>query len=69
MKTLKFKTTLKCNGCVSSVKPGLDALLGTGKWEVDLTSPDRTLKAEVESDEMKEKIIRALENAGHKVLE
>lgn len=69
MKTLIVKTTLKCNGCVSSVKPGLDELLGEGKWEVDLTSPDRLLKAEVESDKIREKIIRVLEQAGHKVLE
>ena len=66
MKTLIFKTTLKCNGCIASVKPGLDAIEGLTKWEIDITNPDRPLKAEVETDDIEDQIIQVLENSGFK---
>jgi copper chaperone CopZ len=66
MKTLIFKTTLKCNGCIASVKPGLDAIEGLTKWEIEIAEPDRPLKAEVESDDVEEKIIQVLEKSGFK---
>jgi copper chaperone CopZ len=66
MKTLIFKTTLKCNGCIASVKPGLDAIEGLTKWEIDITNPDRPLEAEVETDDVEEKIFQVLEKSGFK---
>ncbi|MBK7940031.1 MAG: heavy metal transport/detoxification protein [Lewinellaceae bacterium] len=42
-KTLKFKTNIKCMGCVAQVTPALDDTAGAGNWDVDLQSPDRPL--------------------------
>ena len=49
METLKFKTTIKCEGCIATVTPHLNNLSSISKWEVDTTSPDKILT--VEGDE------------------
>ncbi len=58
MENLKFKTNIKCAGCISTVTPALNELAGTGKWEVDLTSPDRvlTVYTEITSEQVKDKL-------------
>ncbi|HPJ61460.1 heavy metal-associated domain-containing protein [Lentimicrobium sp.] len=63
---LELKTNIKCNGCIAAIKPGLDATEGLTRWEVDLTDPDRKLTAEVDSEEVKENLIKTLEKAGYK---
>ncbi|MBL7795944.1 MAG: heavy-metal-associated domain-containing protein [Saprospiraceae bacterium] len=42
-KVLKFKTNIKCMGCVANVTPELDQVVGAQHWEVDITSPDKVL--------------------------
>jgi len=44
MKTLMFKTSINCGGCLASITPALDSLTGITKWHVDLNSPERTLE-------------------------
>ena len=51
METYKFRTNLKCGGCVATVAPFLDALEGIEKWSVDLSVPERLLTVEVEGIE------------------
>lgn len=63
---LELKTNIKCNGCIAAVKPGLDDTEGLTRWEVDLSDPYRKLTAEVESEEVKESLIKTLEKAGYK---
>ncbi|MDH4059035.1 MAG: heavy metal transport/detoxification protein [Cyclobacteriaceae bacterium] len=46
----KFKTNIKCAACVAKVTPGLNEVVGEGKWKVDLTHPDRILTIENEVD-------------------
>lgn len=65
MKTLQFKTTLKCGGCVATLKPILDAETSIEKWEVDLTSPEKILKVETASLN-KDDIQVLVEKAGFK---
>ena len=61
---MTFKTNLKCNGCVQSVRPNLESLKGISNWEVDLNSPDRWLTIEGEAlDE--EKIVNVRKAAGY----
>ncbi|HRJ31122.1 MAG TPA: heavy-metal-associated domain-containing protein [Cyclobacteriaceae bacterium] len=64
MSTSKFKTNIKCAGCVATVTPGLNQTAGEGKWEVDLGSPERilTVSSEVSEQQVKE----ALKKAGYK---
>ncbi|MCB9230474.1 MAG: hypothetical protein H6581_02350 [Bacteroidia bacterium] len=40
---LKFKTNLKCEGCIQKVSDAPDHEPGVESWEVDLKSPDKTL--------------------------
>lgn len=43
MKTLKFKTNIKCGGCVATVTPYLNQVGSIEDWQVDTQSPDKIL--------------------------
>jgi copper chaperone len=60
----KFKTNIKCGGCIQKVKPYLDELKEIKTWNVDLDSPDRTMT--VEGELSSESIIRAISSAGYR---
>lgn len=59
---MKFKTTIKCSGCVSTVTPFLDAVEGINDWSVDLVSPDRILT--VNGNSTDNEVIEVLKKAG-----
>jgi len=65
METLKFKTNVKCNGCVAKITPYLNSLKGLENWNVDLADPQKILTAGV-SGISSEDIIAALLKAGYK---
>ena len=44
MQELKFKTNIKCTGCLAKVTPVLNEAVGANNWEVDLEAPNKTLK-------------------------
>ena len=62
MNTLKFKTNIKCAGCLATVTPQLNGIAGEDNWKVDLNTPQRTLV--VESSSSAEEIITAVREAG-----
>ena len=64
MESLKFKTNIKCSGCIAKVTPHLDEAVGDGKWEVDLTDPSKVLTVAHETDVAKVK--GAVERAGYR---
>lgn len=64
MEPIKFKTNIKCSGCVEKVTPFLNEAVGEDKWEVDYNNPAKLLTVEGESD--KAKVIEALKKAGYK---
>jgi copper chaperone len=68
MKTLKFKTSLKCEGCVETVTPALNSLKGMASWEFDLESPDRILSVTTDTASADE-IIAAVKQYGYKIEE
>lgn len=43
MTEFKFKTNIKCGGCLAAVTPFLDKVNGIQKWEVDTTIPEKIL--------------------------
>lgn len=49
MTTLKFKTNIKCGGCIATVTPFINEVTGIEKWEVDTTTADKILTVETES--------------------
>jgi copper chaperone len=67
MSTHRFKTNIKCGGCISTVTPILDKTPGIYNWEVDTNSPDKVLT--VEGDASSEAIILAVELAGYTAVE
>lgn len=64
METIKFKTTIKCSGCIAKVTPHLNEALGEDNWEVDITDPSKVLTVLGEQDETKVRL--AVEKAGYK---
>lgn len=65
MVTLKFKTNIKCTGCVAKVTPFLNNEMEIKKWEVDILNPEKILTVKVNNNDSK-KIIEAIEKAGFK---
>lgn len=66
MKTLKFKTNLKCGNCVAKVKSQLDEADEIVTWSVDLKSPERILTVELEEMGDSTTIEKILAGAGYK---
>lgn len=62
MKTMKFKTSAKCGGCVAKIDAVLEGCLPDGSWSVDLSSPDKILT--VEADVPEDEIISLVKSAG-----
>ncbi len=67
MKQLKFKTNIKCGGCIATVKPHLDQLEGLGNWSVDTAHPEKILTVETDSLSP-EIIIETIQSAGYKAV-
>jgi copper chaperone len=61
----KFKTNIKCNGCIQKVRPFLSNIKEIKEWNVDLSSHDRILTVDG-ADLKPEVIISALKLAGYK---
>jgi copper chaperone len=66
METVKFKTTIKCSGCVATVTPGLNEAVGANNWQVDLQSPDKILTVNTTDKEKETTVIKKLEEVGYK---
>lgn len=64
METLKFKTNIKCGGCITTVTPHLDGLAEVFKWEVNTETPDKILTIESESPLDAELIKETVKKAG-----
>lgn len=65
-KTFTFKTNINCGGCVSQVKPALDASKGIDEWNVDTSSSDKTLTVKTTGVSAGE-IIETVTRAGFKI--
>jgi copper chaperone len=65
METLKFKTNIKCGGCIAQVTPHLNNVEGIRQWQVDTASPDKVLTVEFEDVEPR-RIVEAVQTAGFK---
>ena len=64
MGTLKFKTNIKCGGCIAAVKPHLNQLSGIKNWQVDTVNPDKILTIDSDGLSARE-IIHKIQNAGY----
>jgi copper chaperone len=66
METLKFKTTIKCSGCVAKVTPLLNETVGQDHWEVDIQSSDKVLTIASEEKMNPANLIKVIESLGYK---
>jgi copper chaperone len=66
METLRFKTNLKCNGCIRAITPGLESLNLIEKWSVDLEIHDKVLLVEAAED-ISEKVMDSVKKAGYQI--
>jgi copper chaperone len=66
METLKFKTTIKCSGCVTTVTPFLNAAVGEDNWDVDTSSKHKLLSISGNGSIGAEEVIKAVQDAGYK---
>lgn len=64
METLKFKTTIKCTGCLTKVTPYIDQTEGIQSWEVDLKNLDKVLTVKGQNLNV-ERIKNAVQEAGY----
>ena len=62
---LKFKTNIKCMGCVSQVTSALNKAVGAENWEVNIQTPDKQLTIQGE-DLNADLVIAAVKEAGFK---
>ncbi|WP_131536583.1 heavy-metal-associated domain-containing protein [Pedobacter nototheniae] len=65
METLKFKTNIKCGGCIATVTPFMDKLTNIESWEVDTQNPDKVMTVKVEDGADAKSITNAVEEAGY----
>jgi copper chaperone len=60
----KFKTTIKCAGCIAKVTPFLNEAVGDSQWQVDINDPAKILT--INSEKAPREVIEAVEKAGFK---
>ncbi|MCU0353919.1 MAG: cation transporter [Cytophagales bacterium] len=65
MNTFKFKTNIKCGGCIATVTPHLNQLTGIENWSVDTSDPDKVLSVQADTATVDE-IRKTVEKAGFK---
>jgi len=64
MHTIKFKTNIKCGGCVATVTPFLNEI--SSKWSVDTENPDKVLRIDTDEPVNPKQVISVLDTAGYK---
>ncbi|HEY4327532.1 MAG TPA: cation transporter [Mucilaginibacter sp.] len=69
MESLKFKTNIKCGGCIAAVTPALDALKGISHWDVDTSNPDKILSVEATDGLTANEVVETLKNKGYQAQE
>lgn len=70
MQTLRFKTSLKCNGCVNAIKPSMDAIKGIKMWRVFLDVQEKTLEVDLDdsnTEEIANMVKEAVTKAGYNI--
>ena len=66
MKVIKFKTNIKCGGCIETVTPHLNALPEVENWEVNTATADKVLTVNGNTEDVAKQVVDALAKAGFK---
>jgi len=65
METLKFKTNIKCSGCIATSTPFLNDAVGEDNWEVDVQNADKVLTVATDEKVDAQTVISAVQKAGY----
>lgn len=65
MKTLQFKTNIKCSGCIAKSTPYLNEAVGENNWQVDVQNPNKILTVNAGENIDEKTVVQALEKAGY----
>jgi len=65
MQTFKFRTNIKCGGCIATITPALNELKGVVKWEVDTTNPEKILTLQSAEELTAGEVIEVLKGKGY----
>lgn len=65
MKTIKFKTNFKCQGCINTAKPYLEQLENIESWNVEDKKDHKELVITASDSLDKEDVKRAVSQAGY----
>lgn len=66
MQEIKFKTNIKCGGCIATVTPYLNSIDHIDSWSVDITVPDKILTVSSDQD-VRTEVIEKIQEAGYKI--
>ena len=66
MEKLLFKTSLRCNGCIRAITPGIESIPEVQNWKVDLDSADKLLEVEASND-VTAKVLENVKKAGYEI--
>ncbi len=66
MEKYLFKTSLKCNGCIKAITPGLERIAEIKQWSVDLESADKVLEVDSNED-ISVQVIDSVKKAGYDI--
>ncbi|MCY7359055.1 MAG: heavy-metal-associated domain-containing protein [Rudanella sp.] len=64
--TVRFKTNIKCGGCIAAVTPFLNAIEQLDGWNVDTANPDKILTVQTTDTGVGDEVRKAVERAGYK---
>ena len=65
MNTLKFKTNIKCSGCIAAATSVLNEVIGKNNWTVDTSVPEKTLTVNAGESIDEQDVIIAVNEAGY----
>lgn len=65
---VKYKTNIKCSGCIKSITPILNNLENVDSWKVDLNNKDKILEVELDDGNKKE-VFKAVKKLGFEIEE
>jgi copper chaperone len=66
MEELRFKTNLKCNGCVNIISKGFEKIHEILVFKVNLDSPDKVLEITATAD-VTNRVIESVKKAGYEI--
>lgn len=66
METYRFKTNLKCGGCIRAITPGIESFSSIVDWSVDLENTDKVLEIQ-STEDISDEVIESIKKAGFEV--